>query len=700
MKNRVDMTCFKKHRHYRFWVCTLSVLAAACGGDDKTSDELDPQTGNDAKANLTLSVATLNFGDVRCGGKGAEQRFVVSNTGTESATWKVELAKKDASPFQLDTTQGSLAPRTSLVVRVTPRAIPEIASTQLNAYGDTVVLSSDAPTSNNTTIELLQTASGPQVELSQTTIDFGKVAQSQITSGLVLRNTGNASILITGEISSSAFSAIVPNQVLEPGKTLPVTVNFSPNTTGPLTSQLKLVGTGACGSLPKVVTLKGEGTASNIAINKADLFFGDTGYVDCGTTSAPQTVTLTNNGDVESFFSTALESNVANFYTVSPSTGSIPAGGSVELSVATKAIPATSAVTADMYGGKLTITTTGLGDTPYEVNLHQTARGAILTRSVASVNVGSPALSTTSTQTISVTNTGNASATLEHTPGDAAFTVSTVAVAAASTQQLTINFTPSAVQGYSDVAIPAISGTTYCGPALSSLTLSGSGVASSLQLQSPTTLNYGFVACNTTAPSQKVTFKNNGPATTFTATFGKGSAANFTVTPSSGSLTAGQTLSLTVAPHKVPATAPITANQFGDLITVTTADGRALNVTLQETALGAMLEYRNSLYATAVNSATFSSTSVASGSATQTFSVFNVGNLNITNVQLISSNTADYTLSPSTLSSVTAGTGELFSLTFDPATTGTRTTNVTLGTGTTPICRANPTLSVSGTAAP
>ena len=119
-----------------------------------------------------------------------------------------------------------------------------------------------------------------------------------------------------------------------------------------------------------------------------------------------------------------------------------------ELTVMPKMMPSTSAVSPNLYGDTLTITTNAPGDDPHTVDLLMTAHGAILEQSTGAMDFGSVLASAPATSTFTVSNSGNAPATVSYTTKPAAFSVSPQAqvVGAAANYIATARFAPTAEQ--------------------------------------------------------------------------------------------------------------------------------------------------------------------------------------------------------------------------------------------------------------
>ena len=142
-------------------------------------------------------------------------------------------------------------------------------------------------------------AFAPGVALTPTllapSVNVGSTAPPET---VILRNTGDGSLVVSGvTISGSAASdyTAVGNtcggQTILPGQTCAVTISFVPGGAGLRPATLEFADD-ARGS-PHTVALRGVGTGPVVSLSGTSVAFGT---VTLGTTSAPQSVVLTNTG--------------------------------------------------------------------------------------------------------------------------------------------------------------------------------------------------------------------------------------------------------------------------------------------------------------------------------------------------------------------------------------------------------------------
>ena len=245
----------------------------------------------------------------------------------------------------------------------------------------------------------------------------------------------------------------------------------------------------------------------------------DFGQTDCGATALPHVLIVSNSSTTPFSFTTALTAGDASVYAVQPSSGSVVAGGQVELTVYSKPIPTVSATTKDLFKDTLTLTTDQAGDKPHEIALTQTAHGAILAFSVPTVAFATDTLvgATAQTSAVAVTNTGNSDTTVTFTASSTgSFTITPAGsspIAGGGTLTGMVSYSPRAIGAIAETVSLAATG-PQCGPA-PTLAATGTGnVHGSASLAIPAVLRgrsrnssatalcvvttAGFVACGGT----------------------------------------------------------------------------------------------------------------------------------------------------------------------------------------------------------
>jgi hypothetical protein len=668
------------------------------------ADVTEPvEAGLDATASdgglATIAPATLNFGLVNCGSPtpAAPQTFTISNPGTSPVTWTAALGKGANSAFTIAPAMGSITAGQSAMVTVTPLVVPQTSSTSGNALGDVVNVTLNSSSLN---VTLQETAQGAVLVFNPSSVPFGSTPLgSPLTTYFDVENEGNlpisdVTLTLTGDPSFTLPGSMTTETlVADAGASPQSSVTFTPTTTSAVSGGVA-IGVGAsdvlCAPVPQPLALSGSGTSGKVVVSPTSFVFTPDGVnqtVPCGQSALPVTVTIQNIGNAFFDWTATLLHGNGTFYTVAPTSGAVSAMSSETVTITPKGIPNTSSTATDAFADTLTITTNAAMDVPHTVALHETAQGAIISRSLNSLGFGNVADGTTSTQSYTFSNTGNVNATLTLSNGNTAFVQTTpLAINAGAGVFATesVSFQPTVTQSYSDIGLLALeTSVPLCAALPGNLTLSGNGSNPSLTA-TPATLNFGSIPCGT-APmnTSTVNITNNGPATTFTAVLLKGVGSYFTAMPASGNLNAGQVLPITVTGGTIPATASTSSNAYGDTLEVTTGTNNVVDVTLNMTALGAVLSFNKANIAfgtTAPNTAVTSSLTVG-----------NAGNASA-NVTLTAS-PGVFTVAP-TSGTVGGGTSLPTTASFDPTSataqsyTGTLSLSVPAST---PLCSPLPT---------
>jgi hypothetical protein len=359
----------------------------------------------------------------------------------------------------------------------------------------------------------------------------------------------------------------------------------------------------------------------------------DFGEVNCGTTGTAKTFTITNPSGAAIAWSSALGQGASSNFTIAPESGNLAAGETVTVTVTPKAVPATVASTqANGLGDNLTLT---LGATNATIQLKETAHGAILYYSPASLSFGNVPTAVPAVEAaFAVANSGNAAASVTlSTTGDAAFGIvgSTTINAVPGLTASKASFDPPAFQAYTGaVAIAIGANDVLCSALPAPMPLTGTGTDGVVST-TPTSIafgNSGLTDCGTTATAQKVRITNSSNAPiTYTAVLGRGSTGPFTVGSNaasvSGSIPANSFVDVTVTPKGIPASSLTTPDLFSDTLTITTnaAGDSPHAIALQQTARGAIV----------ARNGNFGVGDVAIGTTgTSQFSFLNSGNVPIT----------------------------------------------------------------------
>lgn len=559
---------------------------------------------------FTASRTALDFGFVGCGRAGAPITYSINNTGASPFTWTGVLAGGSSSLFTLTPPSGTISPGATETVSVSMGNVPYPGRTDPDFYSDSIKLVAVGVGGQKTIdIPVKITAQGAIIRFSPSAIVFGSVPLNTTSSssfGVV--NEGNAAVELNLVSDNARFAPSPPGPVIvAKGATASRTATFNALDISSQSGTFTLSSTNPtntfCAPMPaQGLTLSGVGSNGTANVSPASISFGDNGLVDCGTQAASQMVTVQNTGNA-AFTWTAKLSSGATYYALSPSSGTVQPGTSGSFQVVPNPIPQASAVTADMYAGTVEVTTTAVNDPVHIIQLHETARGAIIQSTVggATLGFGAVKVGTTAPLQFSVTNAGNVATTVSFAVGSSVFAVTpSASLGPSQTSAPSVSFSPTAVQTYTDTLVTTTTaGVARCAPLPGNTTLTGSG--STAVSVAPSVLNFGLVNCGSQATYQTVTISNTGPAMSFVPTLGRDQSSPYTLandadgspvpTASPIALGSGSSYTLRVVPSPIVAPAPTAANAFGDTLTITTnSPGDAPHVVqLNETARGAFL---------------------------------------------------------------------------------------------------------------
>jgi len=567
-------------------------------------------------------------------------------------------------------------------------------------------------------------AAAPDIAVSPPSINFGSITtgQSSTAQPVTITNNGSAALSVTTIALSGTGSAhfildtgggTTPcgstTPTISAGGNCTVTVTFSPTTTGAKSASLD-ISSDDPDTPTASVTLSGTGAAPvpDIAVSALSLSFGD---VETGSSSSPQTVTISNTGtgDLSVTGMVISGTNAAEF---SLNTG----GGSNPCGSTSPSIPAGNNCTVTVT---MSPTTTGaksasLGissDDPDEnpVNISLSGNGTPppvpdITVSPLTVGFGTIQEGTTSDQTVTVTNDGNATLNVGNiavaNPLASPFSISanncsSASLAATASCTITVTFAPATAGGpYSDsFDIPSND------PDENPVTVVVSGTATSAPVAdislSPLSVNFGGVKVGSSSSPRTVTISNVGTADlSVTAMAVSGThAADFSLDPGDGTGgTCGSTPVTVTAAGNCTVTVTFSPSASGTRsaslgITSDDPDEPSVSVALAGTGAVPDINVTDSVAPAGDLAVDFGDVTVATPSAAQTITVANNGtaDLNVTNMTVTGANAADFSLnvtgggSPcgSTSPVVPQSSSCTVTITFTPAALGAR--NASLG---------------------
>jgi hypothetical protein len=208
---------------------TTRISAVEISSDSGTPLEFISLIGVSSPPTLFLAQSTLSFGTVLVGAN-ASLPLQITNTGTSAVTFYSLTATGDFTPSSgsCPAAGNTLAPNTSCNLEV------EFAPLQTGTRTGILSISTSA-----STLPIAATLTGigaqSQLQLSPSTLNFGSLAVGVPSSlPLTLVNTGNAPVTNIVLTVHGDYAVTLPcaAATLAPGASCPITVTFTPTTTG------------------------------------------------------------------------------------------------------------------------------------------------------------------------------------------------------------------------------------------------------------------------------------------------------------------------------------------------------------------------------------------------------------------------------------------------------------------------------------
>ena len=353
-------------------------------------------------------------------------------------------------------------------------------------------------------IPLLTAASAnvPTMTLSPTSLTFGTQAVSTASAAqtITVTNSGTASLTITQITASTNFSESdnCTSAAISVNSSCAVHVEFLPTATGALSGLLTIYGNVSGGQA--TAALNGTGTpAAAIVLSPLSLTFAETGV---GSTSAPQTITISNNSGVTATLQTPTLSSNDYIFSTNTCVATLATGSSCTVSIEfqpTAAGGRSGTFNITDSAGTQTAALNGTGLLP-----------ATDTLSPTNLAFGTQQMNTSSTPLrVTITNSGDAALTLiaaTITRGD--FTVVNDcgnSLIGHSTCALTVAFVPKSVGAQTgSLTVSDVNRNQ-------SVVLNGTGLApSGVSLSPVSTMAFAATGVGLTSASQTVTLTNNG----------------------------------------------------------------------------------------------------------------------------------------------------------------------------------------------
>ena len=687
----------------------IVVQGAVCG----VSVTAIPLAGTGTNGAFTASTGDLLFGPkkdgmVDCGAKAAPLQVTIGNTGNKAYAW---TATTGAS-FSVSPQSGTVPAGQMVMLTVTPlTAIPAQSATTADLYSDALTVTTDIAGDQPHVITLHETAHGAIVAFTPAdAIDFGSVtANTSPMLPLAVGNTGNAPVNVSLSADNVLFAVTPLGPSLIPAAgSLPAMVTFSPGTTTTLKSGVATASAAAtdvlCAPLPPGVSLTGTGLDGVVSFGPSAVDFGT---VDCGTTALAKVITFSNPGSSDYTITPKLGLGASSPYklTMNPASGLVAKGQTATITLTPSPIPFPSAVTPNLYGDLLTVTTDVVGDQVHYIPITETAGGALLALEAPALAFGaSQGLSKSS---YAFNNTGNQDiAVIMSIGGAPPFPFSapfgSVLVPAGGSQSATISFSqPFGAQSYAaSVSVSPELATHHvlCAPLpFTSIALSGQGVSSTVTGPVTTDLEFPSTPCGATPPQLGFTVDITVPQigiVVVVAAPDLGAASPFTVIPPQVVLPPNFSgnVPFTVIAKPIPAVSSTLLHALHDTVSVAIQSEPVRKVFLHATALGAIVTFNEATVA-------FPPTTVGQATgANGAFYFVNHGNVPVP-LLLSLADTADFGAQPSSFVLSPFPPRQIVG-SFTPASTGMKSSAVTLtlGANPPPLCAPLPNgLSLTGT---
>jgi hypothetical protein len=562
-----------------------------------------------AAATDTLSPGILTFGPQQVGTASAAQTVTVTNSGDGTLTG----LQANVSPRSFTLANGcgtSLAGHSQCTLTVTfdPLAAGPIA-------GNLMV--QDQSRAQPQVVGLSGTGLAPaQIVLTPTGLSFASAVVGTTTAAqnVTVSNTGGVAATLDAPtvIGEFPITANTCGASLAPGTGCTVAVAFSPAKAGVRNGRLSIAG--SVGTQTAGLTGTGLAPATD-GLSPLALSFGQQIY---GTTSAAQTVTLTNKGDAAlTPIAAAIESGT--FDVVNNCGGTLAGHSSCTMLVTFSPLvagPMAGVLTVSDALQTQSVALSGAGIGPPLLLVKPVALG------FAATAVGQ----TSSAQTVTVSNGGGGTLTLGKmisVTGDFTETDNCGGAALATGANCTVQVVFSPTATGTRTGTLAVTGSAGAGTTTQSVTvaLSGAGASPAAIVLTPTSVDFGSLTVGATSPVQNITISNTGgvPATLgATAVTG-----DFAITANTCGATLAAETGCTVA---IAFTPTVSGTRAGVFSIAASAGTQSLNQTAALTGVGTSVA-TDALSPLALS---FSPQQYGTSSAAQTLTLTNTGDQALT----------------------------------------------------------------------
>jgi hypothetical protein len=430
----------------------------------------------------TFSPSGISFGSQTAGTTSAPSDITLTNTGLSSLfVGSIGLSGEFSETHNCQPLNG-LSPGESCVISV--RFSPTAGGLR---SGQLTIVSNSGSTN---TVNLSGNGTGA-LTLSTVPVIFSdqRIGTTSADTNLNLSNTGSVGMTVSGIVMFGDFSSSNDcPAMLGPGSSCTISIRFSPTTRGPLTGGMIVNAL----NTPQTVLLSGRGLASTLSFSSTFLQFS---ALVIGNTSAPQTTTVTNTGD--------LAVAINSLSITGDFSGTSTCGAQLAISSTCTISVVFSPTATGTRTGSITLTDDATAS-PHTVGLSGSSNTALFTPTPSSLDFGNQATNTTSSsKLVTIRNTGNVTMTVSSVlvSGEFSRSGSCTSISPNAICALFITFAPTS-------AGPKTGSLTIVDSALGSphtVPLTGTGVD---VVFSPSPLSFGDTHIGTTVTRTTI-FSNN-----------------------------------------------------------------------------------------------------------------------------------------------------------------------------------------------
>ncbi|HEX4001021.1 MAG TPA: choice-of-anchor D domain-containing protein [Candidatus Acidoferrales bacterium] len=335
---------------------------------------------------------------------------------------------------------------------------------------------------------------------SATTLTFGSVAMgSNATQTVSVTNTGTGAVNITqATISGSGFTLASGTgaATLAAGQSATMQIQFTPPSAAAVTGSLVVASDASNPTL--TVALSGSGAQPGVTVTPTSVSFGNVAL----STTATQAITLKNTGTANLTVSSATATG-AGFAVTGFAAQTVAAGNTMTFNATFTPASATA------VSGSISVVTNS-SSSPTTIALTGTGTQAGMSVTPSSVSFGNIADGTSSTQAITLKNTGTANLVVS----SKSVTGTGFSVASFTAQTLAPNATMSFNAVFAPTSAGSVSGsisvTTSLAGSPTAIPLTGTGTQPGISV-TPSSVGFGNVADGASG-TQAITVKNTGTA--------------------------------------------------------------------------------------------------------------------------------------------------------------------------------------------